>query len=103
MTKHGLTLIERRVLEDVLVLHSHDLPMTGNVVEPIRRALYARVSGNAELRLADAYAALRAIAEGNLGSGPGQANYETIKQVASNALPEDQRAGFSKGNDDGQG
>lgn len=36
--------------------------------------------------LNDAYAALRSIAEGNLGDQPWQANYETIRQVARNAL-----------------
>ena len=35
----------------------------------------------------DAWAALRRIAEGNLGDAPWQANYETIRTVARNALP----------------
>lgn len=41
---------------------------------------------SAETKLRDAYAALRSIAEGNLGDQPWQASYETIKQVARNAL-----------------
>ena len=48
-----------------------------------------------EARLADAYAALRCIAEGNLGDASWQANYATLKQVARNALPEDQRNNLS--------
>jgi hypothetical protein len=43
------------------------------------------------VRLDDAYAALRAIAEGNLGDGPGQANYDIIKLVARQALPPELR------------
>ena len=43
-------------------------------------------AGEVERRLADAHAALRRIAEGNLGDAPWQANYTTIKQVACNAL-----------------
>lgn len=39
----------------------------------------------------DAYAALRAIAEGNLGDMPWQANYQTIKLVASVAIPAEHR------------
>ena len=49
--------------------------------ETVRKVAAAR-----ERRLADAYAALRSIAEGNLGDASWQANYETIKQVARNAL-----------------
>jgi hypothetical protein len=43
-------------------------------------------AGSLETKLRDAHAALRSIAEGNLGDSPWQANYETIKQVARNAL-----------------
>ncbi|WP_439399029.1 hypothetical protein ACRQ5Q_16830 [Bradyrhizobium sp. PMVTL-01] len=39
----------------------------------------------------DLYAALRSIVQGNLGDAPWQANYETIKQIARNALPEGER------------
>lgn len=45
-----------------------------------------KVAAAREKRLADACAALRSIAEGNLGDASWQANYETIKQVARNAL-----------------
>lgn len=35
----GSIRVDRRALEYVLLLHSHDMPMTADVVEPIRRAL----------------------------------------------------------------
>jgi len=50
------------------------------------RETVRKVAAVRERRLADAYAALRSIAEGNLGDASWQANYETIKQVARNAL-----------------
>ncbi|WP_439398778.1 hypothetical protein ACRQ5Q_15335 [Bradyrhizobium sp. PMVTL-01] len=57
--------------------------------EPQRSA--DKQSSSGEDRLADAYAVLRSIAQGNLGDATWQADYETIKQVARNALPEDER------------
>lgn len=39
----------------------------------------------------DAYKALRSISEGNLGNLPWQANYETIKTVATAAIPPEHR------------
>lgn len=44
------------------------------------------------VRLDDAYKALRSLAEGNLGNLPWQANYDTIRTVARNALPEEMRS-----------
>lgn len=55
--------------------------------EQVRTSIRLRQAADA--RLADAYAALRSLAEGNLGDASWQANYETIKQVARNALPRD--------------
>ena len=57
------------------------------IVEAVNNyaALKARVA-ELEVRLVDAEAALRSIAEGNLGDASWQANYETIKQVARNAI-----------------
>lgn len=40
----------------------------------------------------DAYGALRSLAEGNLGDLPWQANYQTVKLVASMAIPPEHRA-----------
>ena len=51
-------------------------------------------------RVEDAHKALRAIAEGNLGDLPWQANYEVIRIVARNALPETTRALLEKGEKD---
>lgn len=44
------------------------------------------VADVAERQRDDMARALRSIAEGNLGADPWQANYETIKQVARNAI-----------------
>lgn len=63
------------------------------IADALRLAAASPAPDPVRTALADAYAALRSIAEGNLGGGPGQANYATIKTVARNALPENQRDG----------
>lgn len=52
-------------------------------------AKFANELDAAEARAEKAVEALRAIAEGNLGDGPGQANYARIKQVALASLPKE--------------
>lgn len=67
-----------------------------DAIDAALRALPAaqagRVGEDLGARLTDAYAALRSIAEGNLGDLPWQASYDTIRQVARNALPNDNAA-----------
>lgn len=72
--------------------HEADMDLVAEVGENLQSQRNTITRLEAELSAArargdDMAKALRSLAEGNLGDAPWQANYETIKLVARNAIP----------------
>lgn len=92
--QHLDPVIKERALALALKRGGQTTPVSSYDIDYAREIVTGEVNEVAKLRerLTDAYNALRSIAEGNLGDMPWQANYDTIRTVARNALPEDQRS-----------
>lgn len=64
----------------------HDLRDYKEAIEVLKIPVEVPPPSRAEVRVKDLTKCLRSLAEGNLGDGPGQYGYDTIKLVAANAI-----------------